>query len=114
MTQCLASTTFFSIHVSNASKSKLILSDHLCHADPGAPSSQSNFVSHIQFVEITLSTQNFHPDTLLGEGRFGPLYKGWIHEHFLTAVKPGSGIAVAIRKLNRVGFKGHTVLCCCA
>ncbi|KAL1535376.1 protein kinase 2B [Salvia divinorum] len=58
-------------------------------------------IKAIPFEEIKLATQNFQQDMLLGGGRFGSVFKGWIHEHLLTAVKPGSGVAVAIKKLNK-------------
>lgn len=54
----------------------------------------------IEYVEIQKATNNFHSDMLLGKGGFGPVFKEWLHEHYLTAVKPGSGTAVAIKKLN--------------
>lgn len=44
---------------------------------------------------------------LLGEGGFGRVYKGWIHEHNLSAVNPRSGLAIAVKKLNLEGFQGH-------
>ncbi|XP_042018672.1 probable serine/threonine-protein kinase PBL11 isoform X2 [Salvia splendens] len=40
----------------------------------------------------------------------GCVYKGWIHEHNLTAVKPGTGITVAIKKLKRGGYQGNRQL----
>ncbi|KAK4487845.1 hypothetical protein RD792_003581 [Penstemon davidsonii] len=42
-----------------------------------------------------------------GEGGFGHVYKGWIHEYNLTAAKLGSGMDVAIKKWNPQGLQGH-------
>ncbi|KAH6829205.1 protein kinase 2B [Perilla frutescens var. hirtella] len=79
--------------------------------DPADLSNQNIFffrnVMAIEYEEIKKATKNFKPDLLLGEGGFGPVYKGWIHEHHLTAVKPGSGIAVAVKKLNTGGYQGR-------
>lgn len=64
-------------------------------------------VMAIRYKEIKKATKNFGPDIVLGEGGFGTVYKGWIHEHNLTAVKPGSGIAVAVKKWNPQSGQGH-------
>ncbi|KAL3833997.1 hypothetical protein ACJIZ3_008733 [Penstemon smallii] len=61
----------------------------------------------IEFKEIKKATKNFRPDLKIGEGGFGPVYKGWIHEYNLTAANPGSGMAVAVKKWNPQGFQGH-------
>lgn len=61
----------------------------------------------IEYKDIKKATKNFGLDMLLGEGGFGRVYKGWIHEHNLSAVKPGSGLAVAVKKLNLEGYQGH-------
>ncbi|KAI8022147.1 putative serine/threonine-protein kinase PBL3 [Camellia lanceoleosa] len=52
-------------------------------------------------------TKNFRPDSLLGEGGFGYVFKGWIDEHTLTAAKPGTGMVIAVKKLKPEGFQGH-------
>ncbi|XP_021807447.1 probable serine/threonine-protein kinase PBL3 isoform X1 [Prunus avium] len=59
------------------------------------------------FNELKNATRNFRPDSLLGEGGFGYVFKGWINEHTLTAAKPGSGMVVAVKKLKPEGFQGH-------
>ncbi|XP_022638571.1 probable serine/threonine-protein kinase PBL18 [Vigna radiata var. radiata] len=58
------------------------------------------------FKELKSATRNFSSDRLLGEGAFGRVYKGWLHKNTLTPAKPGSGVVVAIKKLNREGFQG--------
>ncbi|KAF3542105.1 hypothetical protein F2Q69_00024302 [Brassica cretica] len=59
------------------------------------------------FSELKSATRNFRPDSLLGEGGFGYVFKGWIDGTTLTASKPGSGIVVAVKKLKTEGFQGH-------
>jgi hypothetical protein len=59
------------------------------------------------FNELKNATRNFRPDSLLGEGGFGHVYKGWIDEHTFTAAKPGSGMVVAVKRLKPEGFQGH-------
>lgn len=59
------------------------------------------------FNELKNATRNFRPDSLLGEGGFGYVYKGWIDEHSFTAAKPGSGMVVAVKRLKPEGFQGH-------
>ncbi|KAI4314196.1 hypothetical protein L6164_027129 [Bauhinia variegata] len=59
------------------------------------------------FNELRNATRNFRPDSLLGEGGFGCVYKGWIDAHTFTASKPGSGMVVAVKKLKPEGFQGH-------
>ena len=59
------------------------------------------------FNELKNATKNFRPDSLLGEGGFGRVFKGWIDETTLTASRPGSGIVVAVKKLKPEGFQGH-------
>ncbi|KAJ8773766.1 hypothetical protein K2173_006416 [Erythroxylum novogranatense] len=64
-------------------------------------------VKAFTFSELRNATRNFRPDSLLGEGGFGYVFKGWIDEHTLTAVRPGSGMVVAVKKLKPEGFQGH-------
>ncbi|XP_020104280.1 probable serine/threonine-protein kinase PBL3 [Ananas comosus] len=59
------------------------------------------------FNDLRNATRNFRPDSLLGEGGFGYVYKGWINEQTLAPSKPGSGMVVAVKKLKPEGFQGH-------
>ncbi|KAL3819193.1 hypothetical protein ACJIZ3_005098 [Penstemon smallii] len=54
----------------------------------------------ISYKELERITRNFQFDFHFGEGGFGTVFKGWIHEDTLTAAKPGSGVLVAIKKWN--------------
>lgn len=69
---------------------------------------QSPNLKSFSFSELKSATKNFRPDSVLGEGGFGSVYKGWIDEETFAATKPGSGIVIAVKKLNQEGYQGHT------
>ncbi|KAI0502033.1 hypothetical protein KFK09_016978 [Dendrobium nobile] len=68
---------------------------------------QSTNVKSFSFSELKSATRNFRPDSVLGEGGFGSVFKGWINEQTLEATKPGAGIVIAVKRLNQDGFQGH-------
>ncbi|KAL1823859.1 probable serine/threonine-protein kinase PBL10 [Daucus carota subsp. sativus] len=68
---------------------------------------QSANLKSFTYNELRNSTRNFRPDSVLGEGGFGSVYKGWVDEHSLAASKPGMGIVVAVKRLNQDGLQGH-------
>ncbi|XP_038989040.1 receptor-like cytoplasmic kinase 176 [Phoenix dactylifera] len=68
---------------------------------------QASNVKSFAFNELKSATRNFRPDSVLGEGGFGSVFKGWIDEHSFAATKPGTGIVIAVKKLNQEGFQGH-------
>lgn len=59
------------------------------------------------FNDLKSATRNFRPDSLLGEGGFGHVFKGWIEEHGTAPAKPGTGLVVAVKILNPNGLQGH-------
>ncbi|KAB2613922.1 receptor-like protein kinase [Pyrus ussuriensis x Pyrus communis] len=59
------------------------------------------------FNELKLATRNFRPESLLGEGGFGCVFKGWVEENGTAPVKPGTGLTVAVKTLNHDGLQGH-------
>lgn len=67
----------------------------------------SSNLKAFSFSDLKNATKNFRPDSLLGEGGFGHVFKGWIDEHTLAPSKPGSGMVVAVKKLKPEGFQGH-------
>ncbi|XVF76640.1 hypothetical protein PTKIN_Ptkin13bG0282800 [Pterospermum kingtungense] len=68
---------------------------------------QSSNLKTFTFSELRTATRNFRPDSILGEGGFGSVFKGWIDEHSLTATKPGNGTVIAVKRLKQEGFQGH-------
>ncbi|KAK4779679.1 hypothetical protein SAY87_015785 [Trapa incisa] len=59
------------------------------------------------FGDLKLATRNFRPESLLGQGGFGCVFKGWIEENGTAPVKPGTGLTVAVKTLNHNGVQGH-------
>ncbi|KAL5752340.1 hypothetical protein ACOSQ2_022847 [Xanthoceras sorbifolium] len=58
-------------------------------------------------ADLKKATKNFRADTLIGEGGFGMVYKGWVDEETLApSSKWGIGMPVAIKKLKPEGFQG--------
>uniref|UniRef100_A0A803N5E3 Protein kinase domain-containing protein n=1 Tax=Chenopodium quinoa TaxID=63459 RepID=A0A803N5E3_CHEQI len=58
------------------------------------------------FTELKSATRNFRPDSVLGEGGFGRVYKGWIDKTTLAPSKVGVGIPVAVKKCNADSAQG--------
>ncbi|KAL8042749.1 hypothetical protein ABFX02_09G073600 [Erythranthe guttata] len=56
------------------------------------------------FSELKAATKNFRSGSILGEGGFGKVYKGWLDEKF--SGKNGSGSVVAVKKLNSESVLG--------
>ncbi|KAL8471555.1 hypothetical protein ACS0TY_028983 [Phlomoides rotata] len=67
----------------------------------------SSQLRKFSYNELKLATRAFRPDSLLGEGGFGCVFKGWINEFGSTPVKPGTGLTVAVKTLNHDGLQGH-------
>ncbi|CAM8910590.1 hypothetical protein QQ045_032034 [Rhodiola kirilowii] len=64
-------------------------------------------LKNFSFSELKNATRNFRPDSVLGEGGFGSVFKGWIDENSLAATRPGDGTVIAVKRLNPDGFQGH-------
>eukprot|EP00256_Glycine_max_P056930 XP_014624604.1 probable serine/threonine-protein kinase CST isoform X3 [Glycine max] len=58
------------------------------------------------FEELKSATNNFRHDTLLGQGGFCRVYKGWLDEDTLAPTKAGYGMVVAIKRLNPESTQG--------
>ncbi|MBA0658301.1 hypothetical protein Goklo_010521 [Gossypium klotzschianum] len=68
---------------------------------------QSPNLKCFSFADLKMATRNFRPDSVLGEGGFGSVFKAWIDENSLAAAKPGTGTVIAVKRLNQEGFQGH-------
>ncbi|KAL8119875.1 hypothetical protein AgCh_017118 [Apium graveolens] len=65
---------------------------------------QSPNLKSFTFSELRNSTRNFRPDSVLGEGGFGSVFKGWIDEQSFAASNPGTGTVIAVKRLNQEGL----------
>lgn len=97
---------------SNSSRSTLTLPSMRDRNELPTPRTEGEILSSsnlkaFTFNDLKNATKNFRPDSLLGEGGFGHVYKGWIDEHTLAPSRPGSGMVVAVKKLKPEGFQGH-------
>ena len=63
-------------------------------------------LKEFSFSELKLATKNFRPESLLGRGGFGKVYKGCLDEKTLAPCKSNSGMMVAIKKLNPESVQG--------
>ncbi|KAJ0781640.1 putative transferase, protein kinase RLK-Pelle-RLCK-VIIa-2 family [Helianthus annuus] len=58
------------------------------------------------YSELRSATKNFRPDTMLGEGGFGRVFKGWVDRETYAPSKAGVGLAVAVKKSNTDSAQG--------
>lgn len=68
---------------------------------------QSSNLKSFSFSEVKAATRNFRPDSVLGEGGFGSVFKGWIDENSYAPTKPGTGMVIAVKRLNQESYQGH-------
>ncbi|EOA20777.1 hypothetical protein CARUB_v10001106mg [Capsella rubella] len=64
-------------------------------------------LKNFSLSELKSATRNFRPDSVVGEGGFGCVFKGWIDEASFAPSKPGTGIVIAVKRLNQEGLQGH-------
>lgn len=57
-------------------------------------------------ADLKTATKNFRSDTIIGEGGFGQVFKGWVEEKTLAPTRPGVGIPVAVKKSNPDSAQG--------
>ncbi|ESW29991.1 hypothetical protein PHAVU_002G115800 [Phaseolus vulgaris] len=70
------------------------------------PRVETRNLKQFNFADLKAATKSFRSDVLLGEGGFGKVYKGWLDEKTLTPTKSGSGMVVAVKKLNSESVQG--------
>lgn len=82
-------------------------SENLLIPQPELCISPSPNLKAFNFNDLKNATRNFRADSLIGEGGFGCVFKGWIDEQTFSAARPGYGLVVAVKKLKPEGFQGH-------
>ncbi|KAK3014496.1 hypothetical protein RJ639_009399 [Escallonia herrerae] len=85
--------SFANISLKNDSSRKRYIADEIAKLGKGNISAQI-----FTFRELSVVTQNFNPEFLLGEGGFGRVYKGHIQS---------LNMDVAVKQLDRNGFQGN-------
>ncbi|PRQ47887.1 putative transferase, protein kinase RLK-Pelle-RLCK-VIIa-2 family [Rosa chinensis] len=68
--------------------------------------SETSNLRVFSFAELKTATRNFRADTMLGEGGFGIVFKGWLDETSVSPSKAGTGMMIAIKKLKAESFQG--------
>lgn len=76
-------------------------------ADPTTEKKATCQLLQFTFQELKSATGNFRPDSILGEGGFGYVFKGWIEENGTAPAKPGTGLTVAVKSLKPDALQGH-------
>lgn len=101
-------TTTTTTTTSSGSGSSSISKFSVRSGDPAAgPGGQILPTSNLRiftFAELKAATRNFRADTVLGEGGFGKVFKGWIEDR--APSKNGSGTVIAVKKLNSESLQG--------
>ncbi|XP_039136496.1 probable serine/threonine-protein kinase PBL2 isoform X1 [Dioscorea cayenensis subsp. rotundata] len=99
----------FSNTSGSTNSSKITSNFSIVSSTSSLPSDASVIIGLKSFTlnDLKNATRNFRAETLLGEGGFGCVFKGWIDENTLLPTRPGDGIVVAIKKLKRESFQGH-------
>ncbi|GAB2216108.1 hypothetical protein Droror1_Dr00023876 [Drosera rotundifolia] len=76
-------------------------------SDVPAERNAPNQLLQFTYQELKSATGNFRPDSILGEGGFGYVFKGWVEENSTAPAKPGTGVTVAVKSLKPDGLQGH-------
>ncbi|VAI93967.1 unnamed protein product [Triticum turgidum subsp. durum] len=74
-----------------------------CYEEEGGHILESPNLRIFTFAELRGACRNFKPETVLGEGGFGKVYKGWID---VNPAKGSTAMVVAVKKLNPESVQG--------
>lgn len=103
-----STTMDFSVTSSSAGKSQFSAAASEVNEDGNTNGQilEAPNLKEFTFADLKSATRNFRSDTLLGEGGFGKVFKGWIDEKTYAPSKTGTGLVVAIKKLNSESMQG--------
>ncbi|CAM8975420.1 unnamed protein product [Rhodiola kirilowii] len=68
---------------------------------------QASILKTFTYADLKLATRNFRPDSVLGEGGFGTVFKGWVNEHTHAESKSPTGMFSAVKRLKHETLSGH-------
>ncbi|CAA3022171.1 kinase APK1A, chloroplastic-like isoform X1 [Olea europaea subsp. europaea] len=68
---------------------------------------QASNLKSFNFADRKMATRNFRPDSVLGEGGYGPVFKGWIDENSFAAAKAGTGMVIELKSFTRKVFRAN-------
>lgn len=74
--------------------------------EEGAERSKDQIITTFTLAEMKVATRNFKTATMLGEGGFGRVYKGWVDNNTYPPSMPGIGMPVAIKRSNQESLQG--------
>ncbi|KAJ4883915.1 Protein kinase superfamily protein [Raphanus sativus] len=57
-------------------------------------------------MDLMTATKNFRPESMIGEGGFGQVFKGWVDGETLSPSRAGVGIPIAVKKSNPDSAQG--------
>ncbi|KAK9140378.1 hypothetical protein Scep_010059 [Stephania cephalantha] len=60
----------------------------------------------LRLMSLKAATRNFRPESILGEGGFGCVFKGWIEENGAIMIKLARDF-ILVKTLNHDGLRGH-------
>ena len=63
-------------------------------------------MKEFSFTDLKTATKNFNSNYVSGQGLFGKVFKGWVDEKTLAPSKVGTGMTVAIKKLDSTSLQG--------
>jgi len=98
-TSTTTTTTSGSVNSSMNSKFSVASGDQPYPTGQILPASNLRIFS---FADLKAATRNFRADTVLGEGGFGKVFKGWLEEKGNSK----SGTVIAVKKLNSESSQG--------
>lgn len=68
---------------------------------------QSSKLKSFTFNELSVATRNFNPGSLIGQGGFGCVFKGWVDGNTFAAAEWGTGLAIAVKRLDHESAQAY-------
>ncbi|KAK1353254.1 Protein kinase APK1A chloroplastic [Heracleum sosnowskyi] len=71
---------------------------------------KSSKLKSYTFNDLSVATRKFHPDSVLGKGASGTVFRGWVDENTFAAAKRGTGLVIAIKRYNNKVLEADKLL----